>query len=145
MHDFKESLKAGQSGEELFDLAHSEFKRTNGRQGDFINTKTGEKLELKTDSYDLNHTPNVFIERWSDRGKEKPGGPWQAYEHGCSIYAYYFKKNGIVFYYDIPKLIDILESKKRSHVWIKNKGWITSGYKVKREELTSALLETREI
>lgn len=143
--DFKKSLAAGQSGEELFDLADSDFTRTDGYKGDFINKKTGAKLELKTDSYDINRTPNVFMERWSDKAKEKPGGPWQAKEHGCSIYAYYFLKNGIVFYYDIDRLINILESKKRCQVWIRNRAWITSGYKVKREELTAALIKIREI
>jgi hypothetical protein len=134
--DFKEQLEVGTRGEELF-LEHYPKKLTihPGFDGDFIIDKTGEKIELKTDTYNMDKTENFFIERYSDLYKESPGSAWQAYQHGCTKFCYYFVRHNLWYEFnDLPKLIERLEdlTANMGYVRVKNKAWITAGYKIKR-------------
>lgn len=137
--DFKEQLQCGERGEELF-LEHypKRLRIHPDRDGDFIEEHSGRKIELKTDTYNINKSPNFFIERWSDVHREKPGGPWQALEHGCDIFCYMFVRHNIYFQFnDLPALVEKLEDLTGSKglIYIKNGRWITAGHKVPRRDL----------
>lgn len=139
MFDFQKQLAVGDRGEELF-LEHYPKKITihPGRDGDFIETNSGKKIELKTDTYNIDKTPNFFIERFSCIDKQSPGSVWQALDHGCSIFCYMFVRHNIWFQFnDLPKLIERLESltEKMGMIYIKNRGWVTGGYKLPRTSL----------
>jgi hypothetical protein len=137
--NFQVQLEFGNRGEELF---HERYPRRlevyPGREYDFIVSSSREKLELKTDSYNIDKSPNFFFERYSDVNKKTPGGPWRAKKDKVDIFCYYFVRHNIWFEFrDIPNLVKKLNelTKKQGLVFIKNRGWITGGYKVKRVDL----------
>lgn len=136
--DFKEQLKVGSRGEELFLKYYPEKIYIHPeRDGDFI-TEDGKKIELKTDDYNMDKTDNFFIERYSDLNKKSPGSVWQAKGHHCDIFVYYFVRHNTWFIFkDLDKLINRLEelTKGKGMVYIRNKAWTTAGYKVKRDDL----------
>ena len=137
--DFKEQLAVGSRGEELF-LEYYPTKITIHAEHayDFDCVKTGAKIELKTDTYNIEKTDNFFLERYSDVHKKSPGGPWQSIEKGVTVFCYYFVRNNIWFQFnDLPALIERANelTANQGLVYIKNKGWVTAGYKVKREDL----------
>ena len=137
--DFKAQLQVGSRGEELLlERFPRKLKIHPANDGDFIQVCDGKKIELKTDTYNIKKTDNFFIERWSDVHQKKPGGPWQSYKHGCSIFIYYFVRHNTYFQFDdIPALLKKLErlTDGKGLVNIKNRSWVTGGYKVNREEL----------
>lgn len=138
--DFNIQLTVGSRGEELFlERYPSELIVHPEHAYDFDCVKTGAKIELKTDTYDINKTDNFFIERYSDVHKKSPGGVWQSYEKGVTIFCYYFVRNNIWFQFnDLPKLITRLNdlTANQGMIYIKNKGWVTAGFKVNRDDLS---------
>lgn len=140
MHYFHKSLKAGKAGEIKFAKLAAEndwqLTATDGKSGDFLTTQ-GEKVEVKSDTYDHDATGNFFIEWWSDLDKLKPGGPLQAQLHGCKFFVYYFSKNNIAYVFDVDQLCKQLQSIDLGRpIYIQNIKWRTSGYKVPRHLLT---------
>lgn len=136
---FKAQLEVGSRGEELF-LEHYPKKIIvyPERDGDFLEVYSGKKIELKSDSYNINKTENFFFERYSNIETKTPGSVWQAIGHGCDIFCYQFVRHNIWFQFnDLPALRDRLEelTAGKSMVWIKNQGWITGGFKIKRSDL----------
>lgn len=137
--DMKTQLGVGAKGEKLL-LKHwpePVQKHPVFKGPDFIDMHD-KVIELKTDTYEMENTPNFFIERWSDLEKKKLGGPWQAYEKGVHIFVYLFIKNKTWFIFrDMPALIARLDKLTESAygINIPNKGWTTQGYRVKRSDL----------
>lgn len=146
---FKTSLRAGALGEVIFYQGHcGDLKRIDGLKGDFEflhGDLAGQKLELKTDYYDMNKTPNLFIERYSDRVKQTPGGPWQALSHGCEWFSYFFVTNFTCFLFNTQALVDRLEHllPTLQPVEVKNTSWVTEGYRVPRHLLKDIYTESR--
>ncbi len=139
MFDFKAQLEVGSRGEELF-LEHypRRLEVYEGREYDFTVKCNKHKLELKTDTYNINKTVNFFFERYSDVHLKTPGGPWRAHKDNVDIFCYYFVRHNTWFEFrDIPALIKRLDEviNKNQLIFIKNKGWITGGYKVPREKI----------
>lgn len=141
MHKFKNSLKVGKDGETLLHKLWPALERIDGRAGDF-RLPNGEKLEVKSDTYNHDTTENFFMERWSDFDKKKPGGPWQALAHGCQNFFYWFPKNRIGYLFNTQELVDILELIEHTlkPVMIENVRWLTIGYKVPRATLSKLWL-----
>lgn len=137
--DFKEQLALGERGEELFmERYPRKLEIFPGREYDFTVCSSREKLELKTDSYNINKSENFFFERYSDVHRKTPGGPWRAHKDKVDIFCYYFVRHNVWFEFrDLPALCERLDAltKKQGLVYIKNTAWITGGYKVPRAEL----------
>jgi len=136
--DFKAQLEVGDRGEQLF-LEHYPRKLTiyPERAYDFT-CSSGAKIELKTDTYNMEKTENFFMERYSDVHRETVGGPWRAAGDDVDIFCYYFVRHNTWFQFnDIPALVERLNelTTGKGLVYIKNRGWVTGGYKVKRDEL----------
>ena len=151
--DFQKQLKVGKKGEMLFmDMYGSKVEHIcesgDIKGADFRMKDTGELIELKTDTYDMDKTPNLFIERYSDHNRESPGGPWQAKQKGATYFVYQFVKNKIIFWYNLDKMLELLEkhlsAKKVGFCFIRNKGWTASGYKINRKIVEDALIEIEE-
>lgn len=143
---FKDDLKRGHGGEHKFyNRFAASVTHLDGRNADFEINKTGETVELKTDYYDMNKTPNFFIERYSH--DDKPGGPWQAASKNITYYIYTFDKCGTVFVFNTNQLVRRLEKicKDLSLVDVPNTGYTTRGYRVERESLESIMLTCEEI
>jgi hypothetical protein len=144
--DFKKDLKKGQDAEHNFFMKFQQhMTRTDGRRGDFLINKTEEILELKTDFYDPDSTPNIFIEKYSYQ--DKPGGPFQSKEHGVSYYAYWFPKTDLLLLFNVDQLIKRIKKLEANlkTVSIKNKNYSTLGYLVDRNLLQDILLDPEEV
>lgn len=143
---FNTSLKFGEIGEAIFHQAHElTIGKHPGRDGDFFELATGEKVELKTDYWSMDDTPNFFFERFSDYGKQSPGGPWQAIGHGCTHFVYFYLKNLTVFRFDTATLVAALEPllPTLKPFPIRNKTYTTVGYRVPRELLKDIYIEEK--
>lgn len=136
-HVFKKSLGVGALGELLFEQSMKHLERLDGYHGDFVDKKTGEKTELKTDTYAMAATPNFFMEIYSDKYKQSPGGPFQAKTHGCTNYVYFYIQDLTLFSFKVDPLISKLEELKATvkKMDVPNKAWITQGLLVPRELL----------
>lgn len=148
--DFKQQLEFGQQAERDFmECYHSPLVLATTFAYDFKLVECGSKLELKTDDYCHDKTPNFFFERWSDVHKKKPGGPWQSRKKRADIFCYYFIRNGIYYQFNDIKLLckelnTYIKDNKLGYIPVRNKGWITAGYKIPREEM-SHLYDVYEI
>jgi hypothetical protein len=146
--NFKADLARGRIGELAFLHATSgSITPTDGREGDFIIAGTKTKLELKSDYYDMDKTENFFFEVY--RSGTRPGGAFQALEHGCKYFLYCFVPNGIIFAFDTKALAARLEllhdSRNLTLTSVGNKGYTTRGLKVHRDLVTDLMLELRDI
>ena len=137
--DFKKQLGVGDRGEELFlERYPRKLEIFSGREYDFTLKNSREKLELKTDTYNIKKSPNFFFERYSDVHRKTPGGPWRAHRDEIDIFCYMFVRHNIWFEFrNLPELVARLEvlTKKQGLIYIKNRGWVTGGFKVKRDDL----------
>jgi len=147
MFHFGAQLSKGRQGEELL-LAHWPCKvwRHEELKGpDFIDAQD-RVIELKTDSYSLDATPNFFIERWSSVEDKKPGGPWQAAAKGCNCFVYLYASDRRWFVFEsLPHLLAELNAltPDLQPVSIRNRGWTTQGYKIPRAKLAHIYREER--
>lgn len=137
--DFKDQLVVGDRGQELFiQYYHEPLVIYPPHKADFQVVSSSKLLELKTDTYNIEKTPYFFMERWSDVHQEKPGGPWQSKKNKVDLFCYMFVRHNIYFEFtSIPALCKELDglTAKMGLVYIKNKGWVTAGYKVPRDAL----------
>ena len=170
-HDFREDLPKGHDGEWVFHEMHKGLlTRTDGKRGDFILVRTGEKVELKSEvSYSATdpsadaarefreamgiptprdgwrQTENLFVERYSSKEAKSPGGPWQAQKHGAEYYVHLFLGDGAFFAYRTGDMVDFMEKNRHKYrlrdVW--NQGYTTAGYPVPRADV--ARLEVHDL
>lgn len=144
--DFKKDLKKGQASEHDFLMKYQKhLTHTDGRRGDFEINKTGEVLELKTDYYDPEATPNFFIELYSY--KEEPGGPFQSKLHGAKYYAYWYPNGDQLFLFNVDQLVKRMKKimPNLDKKFIKNKSYTTTGYLVERELLLDLCLDPADV
>ena len=143
MFDFQTQLEVGEAGE-AFLLKHCPHlsrpvKAT--REYDLVTT-AGHSVEVKTDTYDMEKTPNFFME-YESHGK--PGGPWRAAQDGVDIFVYMFVHPfpRAFWFNDTKSLVEALDEwkdKKRRYVHVvRNKAWVAKGYTVPREYLLDRL------
>lgn len=135
--NFNRSLAIGKRGEDALLLSWPGLEKLDGRRSDFRVTETGELLELKSDQYSMADTENFFIERWGNFDRKTNGGPWQAVDHGSTLWVYMYAKDRIAFIFHTPSLVAFLD--EHLHLYeerqIKNTSWLTVGYKVPRSAL----------
>lgn len=135
-HNFRKSLEVGQAGEALLLKYWPELKKLDGRKGDF-ELPDGSKMELKSDQYDATKTGNFFIEVYSDARMGSPGSVWQAKEHGCKWFCYWFPKNRLLYRFDTIQLCEVLDGiiPKLAAIEIPNRNWVTTGVLVPRQQV----------
>lgn len=141
--NFYADLKRGQDAEKKFMEKYGEFlEQTDGRRGDFIIKGTSIIIETKTDFYSHDRWPNFVMERWSRSGK--PGGPYQALEHGCKYFAYWFINDDRLYFFDTYRLcrrIDMLVKKRGFKLEQReNTGYTTEFYRIPRSEFEDLML-----
>lgn len=131
---FQKQLAVGKEGENLFIDSYFDVEKADGIKFDF---KFGDKtVELKTDGYHMDKTPNFFMERYSDLVRKTPGGPWRAYQDKVDYFVYLFLPDRTFFWFTprslcltLDKLINASALTKKT---IKNRTWNTIGYPVAR-------------
>ncbi len=162
-HNFHRDLPRGHEGERVFHEMYSGLlTRTDGKEGDFILTGTGEKVELKSEvSYSATdpdgeaargfrdvwsipppkrgQTDNLFVERYSSKKAGTPGGPWQAQGHGAEYYVHFFLGDGAVFAYRTDEMVGFMEENvgRYSPFDVRNPGYITVGFPVPRAHVAN--------
>lgn len=137
--DFDKQLVVGSSGEKLFLGRYGSIvEKLDGRTADFIHTKSGALVELKTDTYE--GSPNYFMERYSSLSDKSPGGPWQSLEKNVYYYVYMFPKENSITWFPTGKLVswldDYIANSRLGYVMIRNRAWTTAGYKIPRKLVT---------
>lgn len=147
MSKFKADLSIGQAGEELLLKMWPSLERLSGRHSDFL-TPTYELLELKTDRRRLSDTPNMFIEVWSNKQLKRPGGLWQAFGRGSTLWAYMHLPDQIVHIYRTVQLLEYVEARigegrhaplKVREVW--NPRYTTVGVLLPREDVGHLVID----
>lgn len=137
--DFRKQLKFGQEAEELFQKYYPRrLEPAKDLTYDFLISSSRQKLELKTDSYNMLKTGNFFMERFSDVRKRSPGGPWRSVKDKIDIFCYLFSQNRTWFEFrKIPELVEELNilTKDTQMTYVKNRTWVTGGFLVPREKL----------
>jgi len=136
MHFFHKSAKQGKIGEERVRALFGNLIATDGRKGDLL--LNGQKVEVKTDFYEHKQGGNFFIERYSDVAKGKVGGPWQAKDHDCAYYLYYFMNSGVGYCFKLDSLLEQLVAiePELKPIEVRNVRWTTVGYKVPHVRLS---------
>ena len=134
LFEFNRSLKSGHEGEMLFSQLNPNLKRTDGFEYDFI-TSDNKTIELKSDYYSMNKTPNYFMEIFSVLEKDKLGGPFQSLQKGVDYYIYFFVKEKIWKIFDVKSLCERIKkvASQGRKVKVPNKGYTTFGLTLHRE------------
>lgn len=145
---FKDQLKIGNVHEQQFlKHYHSPIVKHGEFAYDFRRIIDGKRIELKSDTYDMNKTPNMFMEVWSDFEKKKPGGIWQSKEKKVDIFIYHFPKNFTYFEFNLKELIKELQktadkyNERGGFIYVRNNGWTTAGFTISREKLRHLFVE----
>jgi hypothetical protein len=146
--NFQADLARGRIGELAFlHATKGTVEPTDGRTGDFIIKGTKTKIEVKSDYYDPNKTPNLFLEKY--RSGNKPGGCFQALEHGCKYFLYCFVQTGTIYAFKTKELcerLDLLhDSKNLTLTSVENPNYTTRGLKVHRDLVTDLMIDLSEI
>lgn len=142
--DFKKQLTVGAKGEDLFLSLYPEVKKADGIKFDF--TWKNKTIELKTDTYSMEDTPNFFMEHLSDaKNAAKLGGPWRALNDGVDYFVYLYQKQKKCFWFKPAPLVKFLDEhiKTLGYKVIRNKGWSTRGYCVKREDISHLYIDIK--
>ena len=107
---------------------------SDGFDYDFVCGTTGTGIEIKTDFYSLDGTPNFFMERFSDLEAQTPGGPWQALEKGARDFVYFYIPSLIYYTFETQALVERLETiiPELKPFDVRNTKHITQGYRVAR-------------
>ena len=104
-------------------------------------------IEIKTDFYDMEKTPNFFMEKVSDEDFGSLGGPWRAADDNVDWFVYFFIKNARVFCWKTANLVSCLNAvtKNMEPSKVENKNYTTKGFKVKRSTLTKHCLFEKSV
>ena len=115
--NFQDQLRVGEVGEAEYSkaFAHFGWKKSKDRKYDFvlgdedsdIKPKT---LEIKTDTYRMEKTPNFFMEQLTVTNKSAIlGGPWRSKEHKADYFVYFFLSNRTMFWFSPVPLCEFLD------------------------------------
>lgn len=116
----------------------------NRYEHDFVHSITGETAELKTDYYDMEKTPNIIVEKYSNYEKRTPGGPYR-HSTELSLWIYYYRKNGIFIMYNPSQLIEVVDSLRLPLVPVRNDRYTTMVQKVSRQSVQDCVVEVVNI
>ncbi len=135
MFKFEKQLTVGSEGEKLFLELHPLLKKTDGLITDF--EYNGKGVELKTDTYSMDRTPNFFMEYVGSTENGKPGGPWRAARDNVDFFVYMFLVQRRCFWFRSKELSAFLDvyCKHKRLVEIPNRTWVTTGYLVPRKDV----------
>lgn len=135
--NFQTQLAVGKNSESFFKNKFPKLNKLDGKGPDF--ELNGIFVELKTDTYDPNKTGNFFMEQFSDKECQSPGGPWQAKSKGSCVFCYYFVKTNKLYIFDVNKLVEHLNENLSNYkkIDVRNRTWITLGLLVPIDSLSN--------
>lgn len=145
IHKFSDSVQHGDAGEALFLEANPEYRK--GRYDsytDFQSDLNGTTVELKTDTYSMERTPNFFIERYSSDQTMLPGGPYR--NLNTTYWVYYFLEQDTAFWFHPRDLVERIHElgldDENTLVPIRNRGYNTLGWKIPRSAVEDLAVVT---
>lgn len=137
--DFNEQERRGKEGElDIIKAWPNLFKWSDVNEYDLIYTANNKTVEVKTEvGYTLKKTQNFFMEKYSNNITYKYGGPWRARKDNVDIFISYFIQDKTLFWFDdVKSLVNKCEEGIREYNlsprYIKNKGYYTVGFPIKR-------------
>jgi len=145
--DWKQDLARGDVGEREFLATFPMWQKgedINRYEHDFVHRLTGETAELKTDYYNMEATPNIIVERYSNWERQTPGGPYR-HDGSLSLWVYYYRKNGLFLMYNPSQLIEKVDSLNLLLTPVSNDRYTTMVYKVPRNSVEDCLVEVISI
>jgi hypothetical protein len=156
--NFADQMRVGDIGEAHFAETYKKLepvKPEKNRKIDFM-LKNGKTVELKTDSYDMEKTPNMFMEKETvTEQKTILGGPWRSLDHKVDFFVYYYLKNKTFFWYEPKALCETIEKyiklEDLKPIAIQNRnrddkgGFKSFGYKIPRKCLEKILLREHKV
>ena len=153
--DFDSQLKLGTQGENHFLTVYGVMGWQKGVEPvDFI-LPPSRTAELKTDDYDMEVSPNFFMEFTTDSGNgKKPGGPWRARNDKIDFFVYYFIRHSVFFWFrtdDLCKFLDdYVERSGLSTVPVANidangTPYHALGYKIPRRKVQHLVLKEHRV
>lgn len=137
---FNVDIHRGDAGEEMFMEYFPTYTKGNYKQRadyDLICKYSGATVELKTDYYSMERTPNIIVEYYSDIDKQKLGGPWRC--PGTTYFVYFYIQQGVFLWFPMTPLLERLNSlgfnQNGRMVRVPNLGYTTGVHKVPRKEI----------
>lgn len=130
---WQKQLNVGKKGEQIFQELYPQVTKTDGRVSDFV--LNGEHVELKTDTYSMDKTPNFFMEYYGNVDKGSIGGPWRAARDKVKWFVYMFIQQKKCFWFESEPLVKFLDKhiKTLKVKVVRNKGYEAHGFAVNRE------------
>jgi|ERR1017187_2085055 hypothetical protein len=142
--DFNKQMKIGNNGEDFFCECYKDRSPIKSSFREFDVIIDGNKMvEIKTDSYSMDSTPNFFMERYGDKERTKEAGPWRAKKDSLNYFCYLFIKDKTFFWFYPQELCDFLDNhiNELEEKEIRNKGWSAIGFCVEREKIKHLALQ----
>jgi ABC-type proline/glycine betaine transport system substrate-binding protein len=146
---FKAQMDVGDKGESDFKKFYEKLKpvKSEDRAIDFV-LKSGKTVELKTDSYAMDATANMFFETISSKDSGKLGGVFRAEQDNIDFFVYYYSTDKTFYWFEVKRLAKavtkLIESGRFKVKSIRNCGWTTEGYALPREELKDVLMKVEK-
>lgn len=142
---FKSQLGVGNAGENLFLKKYKgAVKSTTDLKYDFLlDCKT---VELKTDTYPMEKTPNYFMEQYGSIEDRKLGGPWRAARDKVDFFVYLYLADKKFFWFNTADLVKHLEkvTKDMRGKTVLNRGYTSLGFAISRESVEHLLIKTEK-
>jgi hypothetical protein len=103
-------------------------------------------VELKTDFYTMDKTPNHFFETYSNAENGRRGGPWHSMELGVDYFVYYYINSQTAFWFYTKELTEYLDStleQYRTHAFRSpsSKGATVEGIIVPRNSIKHLVIQ----
>lgn len=131
-----EQLSVGNKGERFFLKNYPDASKSDGKIDDF-KLSNGETVELKTDTYSMEKTPNFFMEYIGNMKKGNLGGPWRAAKDNIDWFVYLFLYDQKFFWFNTKELVGFLDEhiKTLKVKTVRNPGYDSTGFAVNRDEV----------
>lgn len=144
---FGKQLKIGEIGEQSFIKYYHDLnpRKSSIREVDiFINDN--EKVELKSDNYLEEDTPNMFIELVGNTVSGKLGGPHLSKQNDVNWFVYHYSKNKTFYWFKVDELCEFIDKNQNNFEVkeIKNVAWSSIGILIPREKV-SHLVKRKDI
>jgi len=135
---FKKQYDKGLKGEDYFCKCYHSLNpvKSSIREVDVFIDKN-KKVEIKSDSYSEDDTPNIFIELIGNTKTGKLGGPFLSKSNSVDWFVYHYTKDKTFYWFDVNELCDFVD--KNAHKYkqkeIRNVAWSSIGICIPREDL----------
>jgi hypothetical protein len=141
---FKNQLKVGNKGENYFIKCYHKLnpRKSSSKEIDII-IEDNKKVELKSDSYSMDKTPNFFLEKIGNNVSGKLGGAHRAVADGIDWFVYLYMNDKTFFWFKPEDLKNFIDSNKQlEEKRVLNKSYHSIGVLIPRELVKHLVFRT---